>query len=136
MIAVALKDHLEAEGVGTFGTDLFISVLPDTPDNAFCIFDEAGAVLPEMSSYDANNLGSMIQVRGSYSFCKTTILALLRKVPMWAGTEDGIRVIDTRIETFPQFIETDDQGRRHYTIHFSHYCNIGNNLNRAEHSAI
>lgn len=136
MIATGLKDFLETEGVGTFGTDLFISVFPDTPDDAFCIFDEAGPVLPEMSSYDANNFGSMIQVRGSYSFCKSTILTLLRKVPMWAGTADGIRVIDSRIETFPRFIETDDKGRRHYTIHFRHYCNIGNNKFRAEHTAI
>ena len=89
MLATGLKDYLEAEGVGTFGTDLFISKFPDTPNDAFCIFDEAGAVLPEMSSYDANNFGTHILVRGSYSHCKDIILQLLRKIPMWSGTPGG-----------------------------------------------
>ncbi len=130
MIATGLKDYLEAESVGTFGTDLFISKMPDTPNDVLCIYDQTAPVLPEMSSYDANNFGTKILVRGSYSFCKTTILALLRKIPMLAGVYDSIQIIDSRIEGFPEFIEVDDKGRRLYSLNFSHYCNIGNNKNR------
>jgi len=130
MIATGLKDYLEAESVGTFGTDLFISKMPDTPNDVLCIYDQTAPVLPEMSSYDANNFGTKILVRGSYSFCKTTILALLRKIPMLAGVYDSIQIIDSRIEGFTEFIEVDDKGRRLYSLNFSHYCNIGNNKNR------
>ncbi len=127
MLSTAIKDHLQAQGVGTFGTDMFVSIFPDTPDNAFCIFEESGPVLPEMSSYDANNFGVNIIVRGSYSYCKTTLFALLRNLPMLSGTLDDIRIIDTRIQSFPQFIEVDEKGRRRYSVHFTSYCNIGNN---------
>lgn len=130
MFATGLKDFLVSESVGTFGTDLFVSMFPDTPNDAMCIFDEAGPVLPEMSSYDANNFGTQIIVRGSYSYCKGRILTILRKVPMMAGVYNDMRVIDTRIQSFPQFIEVDSKGRRTYSIHFTHYVNIGNNLYR------
>lgn len=136
MFAIGLKDYLEAESVGTYGADLFVSVLPDTPDNAMCIYDEAGAVLPEMSSYDANNFGTEIIVRGSYAFCKGKLLSLLRNVPMLAGTYNDIRVIDTHIQSFPQFIEVDEKGRRKYSVHFTHYANIGENTFRTEHTTI
>jgi len=132
MIATGLKDYLEAQSVATFGTDLFISKFPDTPDNALCIFDQTAPNLDEMSSYDANNFGTKILVRGTYSFCKTTVLALLRNIPMLSGEYDSIRIIDTRIESFPEFIEVDKKGRRLYSLNFSHYCNIGNNVNRKE----
>lgn len=136
MFAIGLKDFLETESVGTYGTDLFVSVFPDTPDDAMCIFDEAGPVLPEMSSYDANNFGTEILIRGSYSYCKGRILVLLRKVPMLSGTYNGMRVIDTRIQSFPQFIEVDAKGRRKFSIHFTHYTNIGDNKYRTEHTTI
>lgn len=130
MIATGIKDHLVAQGVGTFGTDLFVSQMPDTPDNVMCVFDEAGPVLPEMSSYDADNFGTMIMVRGSYSFVKAKMIAIHRAVTSLAGTFDSIRIIDTHIQSEPKYIETDNKGRRVYTVHYTHYCNLGNNLNR------
>lgn len=132
MFATGLKDYLVSEDVGVFNTDLFVSKFPDAPDDAICIFDEAGPVLVEMSSYDANNFGTEIMVRGSYSYCKGRILTILRKVPMLAGTYNDMQVIDTRIQSFPQFIEVDKKGRRLYSIHFTHYTNIGNNKYRTE----
>jgi hypothetical protein len=137
MIGKGIATYLEAQGVGSIwdpdtnpNGDIFVSVFQDTPNNAFCIFDEAGPVLPEMSSYDANNFGVNIIVRGSFSYCFTTIIALLRNLPMLSGTYDDIRIIDTSIQSMPQFIEVDDKGRRRYSVHFLSYCNIGGNVNR------
>lgn len=132
MVSVGLKDYLEAESVGTLGTDLFVSQMPDTPDNCFCIYDESGPTLPEMSSYDANNFGTQILVRGSFSYCKSKMFELLRKIPMLSGVYDDVQIIDTHIQNFPQFVEVDKKGRRVYSIHFLHYCNIGNNEFRTQ----
>nr|BDD43943.1 hypothetical protein 7 [bacterium] len=130
MISIGLKDYLESQSVGTYGEDLFVSKFPDTPDNAFCLYDESAPALPEMSSYDSNNFGVKILVRGSYAYCKSVTLSLLRNVPMLSGTYNDIRIIDSRIETFPQYIETDEKGRRLFSVRFSFYCNIGNNTFR------
>ena len=37
-----IKDILVADGVGAFGTDLFISLMPETPDACVSIYDTGG----------------------------------------------------------------------------------------------
>lgn len=130
MIANGIADYIAGQGIATLRTELFVSRMPDSPDNAICVFDEPGTSLPEHQDYDSDSFGSMIMVRGDYSFVKEKLIAIHRAVPALSGTYDDIRIIDTKIQTEPAYIEVDEKGRRVYTVHYEHYCNLGNSTNR------
>jgi len=38
----AVGDYLQAEGVGTLGTDLFLAVMPESPDACVCVYETQG----------------------------------------------------------------------------------------------
>lgn len=40
--SVDIKDYLESFAIASFGTDLFISKMPDSPDLCICLYDTAG----------------------------------------------------------------------------------------------
>jgi hypothetical protein len=42
MLIEAIADYLETEGVATKGTDMFLAVQPDSPDNCLTIYDTGG----------------------------------------------------------------------------------------------
>ena len=130
MLATGLKDYAVSEGVGVFGTDLFIRIMPDRPDNAICIFDEPGQPTAEMNSYDADSFGSQWLIRGSYTFAKEKVLEIHRKIVGLSGIYDGIHILDTHIQTEPAFVENDEKGRAVYSMHYTHDCSIGQNKHR------
>lgn len=41
-ILEAVGDYLQAQGVGTLGTDLFLAVMPETPDACVCVYETQG----------------------------------------------------------------------------------------------
>lgn len=125
MLSTAYKDFLVANSIGTYGTDLFIRVMPDEPDDAICIFDEPGTILTENLRYDLDNFGYEIMVRGSYSYVLAKVKAIHKITPQWTGTYDSIEVLETFTITTPAFIENDDKGRVVYTAHYESECSIG-----------
>lgn len=38
----AVGDYLQAQGQGTLGTNLFLAVMPESPDACVCVFETAG----------------------------------------------------------------------------------------------
>ena len=61
--AIDVKDVLDDAALGTFGTDLFVSKLPDSPDACVCVFD-TGGFAPE-SGYVYERPTVQVQVRGA-----------------------------------------------------------------------
>ncbi len=47
-----IRVYLQAQGVGTFGTDLFTGFLPDTPDSVVVIYENPGT--PPSRSHSSN----------------------------------------------------------------------------------
>lgn len=128
MIANGIRIFIEAETDLVFDTNLFVKEMPDSPDNAVCVYDEPGTVLDQNHYDDSDSFGTMIKVRGSYSFVRDTMLLIHRAVPMLGGqTLDGLFVLDTRIQTPPGSIGNDSKGRAEYTVHYEHYVKIGSN---------
>jgi len=130
MIANGLAEYLATLSVGTTGVDLFIRSMPDTPDNAICLYDEPGFVLQESHTFDEDAFGSQITTRGSYTFAHDKILEIHRIITNITGTFDGIEIRQTTIQTSPSFVENDDKGRAVYSAHYEHHCKIGQNINR------
>ena len=131
MIAKGIAEYLDSEGVATLGTDLFVSAMPDTPDDCVAVYDEPGAVLPENHYDNSDSFGTMIKVRGSHAFIRDRMTAIHRHVAGLGNIElDGFFLVDTRIQTPPADIGSDEKGRREYTAHYEHYTKIGNNVHR------
>ena len=42
MLLVDLGDYLSSGGIGTLGTDLFLGLMPASPDNATCVYETGG----------------------------------------------------------------------------------------------
>lgn len=77
--AVDIKDFLESSecGVGTFGTDIFIGIMPETPDACICISDASG-LKPE-SRYEWEYPGLQVLVRkaeGNYVTAREKIIQI------------------------------------------------------------
>ncbi len=133
MLSVAVKDFLVANSIGTYGTDIFIRVMPDTPDDAICIFDEPGTINTENLRYDLDNFGYEIMFRGSYAWVMDKLFKVHRITPQWTGdytiTVEGndydVSILETFTQTTPAFIENDDKGRVVYTAHYESECSIG-----------
>lgn len=41
-ILEAVGDYLQAQGQGTLGTNIFLAVMPESPDSCVCVFETAG----------------------------------------------------------------------------------------------
>jgi hypothetical protein len=129
MLSDSLATYAESVGIGTKGVDLFARIMPDSPDNAVCIFDEPGPVTTEMHTFDADMLGTHWMVRGSYTWAMAKVMEIHRKVSNLHG-EYGFYILQTFIQTSPAFVENDDKGRAIYSVHYTHDVSIGGNLYR------
>lgn len=131
MIAGGIADYIDSNNLLDKGVNLFVSIMPDSPDNCACVYDEAGAVKDQNHYDNSDSFGTMIKFRGSYSWIKTNLLAVHRLVTGLGNiTLDGLYLLDTRIQTEPMPIDIDEKGRREYTVHYEHYVKIGGNTNR------
>lgn len=132
MIAKGIAFYINDNTGLLIGDDLFVSSMPDSPDNAVCVYDEPGTVLNQNHYDNSDSFGTMIKVRGSHAFILETMLEIHRNIAgLGDETLDGLYLLDTRIQTAPGDIGMDEQGRREYTVHYEHYTKIGNNEHRA-----
>jgi len=65
-----IKDILVADGIGTFGTDLFVSKQPSTPDAVVTVYD-TGGFAPEGMTADHYPTVQML-IRGDQNSYRTT----------------------------------------------------------------
>lgn len=127
-------NYLHSQSLGTKGQNLFVSVMPDadgTPDNCIAIFDETGVIPEGTQDYDIDGFGTQILVRGDYDWATEKIIEIHRYVPGWTN-DAPIKVISTHIQSEPTGIGNDAEGRTQYSVHYEHYCEIGNNKHRTE----
>lgn len=109
------------------GGNLFLSELPDEPDNAVALFKESGVREPYMNEYASNSRGMLVQGRGDYSFLKDKMLEIENNIDNLSEIDAGtFRMKLCRMDQGIQQIEIDSQGRRVWT---SHYLILINNFN-------
>jgi len=63
-VAEDIKDILEDDSVGVFGTDIFIGIMPELPDSCICLSDNQGLGKPE-SRYEWDYTGVQVLIRGA-----------------------------------------------------------------------
>lgn len=118
--------YLQSEGIGTLGTDIFLSQMPDTPDEAIALFEYAGNAPSRMGGN--RQPGIQVRTRGDYETARATIddiYTLLSKI----GNEyeddapEGVTINGTTYlhfqtvqEPFP--LGPDDNGRHELAQNF------------------
>lgn len=120
--SIDIKDILEAAGIGTYGTDLFVSTIPERPDAAVGIIDTAGlSPLPVDYIYDRPSV--QIIVRGTangylaaYSKAESIKRALHA---LYNETWNGTRYIVILAETDILWIGPDERNRPQFSLNFS-----------------
>lgn len=121
MISSLIKDQLS--DYGTFGTDLFVSSLPDSPDNCIVVYDEPGTVQPYQSDYGSDWAGVQILVRGSYSYVQK-IWDIHNDISALENIDSTKFVlVRSLVQTVPSQVDIDDKGRRIYTAHYMYLIN-------------
>ena len=67
-----IGNYLQAQGVGTSGTDMFLGLMPDQPDNCIALFEYAGS--PPDLHWNGEYPGLQVRVRDkSYAAARTKI---------------------------------------------------------------
>jgi hypothetical protein len=128
-LLLEIQDYLNNQGVGTTGTDLFISELPATPDDAIGIFEDAGEV-PDKYIKEIRRPQVQIMVRNeSYPSGKAIIENIF---DLFHDQNDsfnfktgGLDIMRIDAVTEPQQLQpTDESGRYIFVCNF--YITIRN----------
>jgi len=131
MIADGIAQYIDNQGLYTLGTNLFVSSMPDAPDDAICVYDEPGTTVNQNHYDNSDVFGTKIMFRGSHSFIREALVKVHRNIAgLGDVTLDSLYLVDTRIQTPPGDIGNDDNGRRRYTVHYDHYVKVGSNQHR------
>lgn len=131
MILEYFKDYLATKKVGTFNTDLFVSSMPDSPDDAICLYEETGMVDGYHCDYGVDWIGMQVMTRGSYTFASSTIWEIHNLI---TGTNkkdtDNYYLVTSTTQTPPAQVDIDTKGRRVYTAHYLFLVEQKTNENR------
>ena len=71
--------YLQSQGIGTLGTNLFLGLMPDEPDNCIALFEYAGS--PPDLHWNGEYPGLQVRVRGtSYEAARSKIGDIVKKL--------------------------------------------------------
>ena len=71
--------YLQAQGIGTLGTNIFLGLMPDEPDNCIALFEYAGS--PPDLHWNGEYPGLQVRVRGtSYAAARSKIGDIVKKL--------------------------------------------------------
>jgi hypothetical protein len=119
VIAKAIADYLEAQGLGTVGVDLFAAHLPSTPDTAMAVVVTGGPQADGGKGYD----NPTVQVRSRSqdpALAYSQLQGVYNKLDSLSNvTMGGQRVVNCRgLQSAPVAIGRDQAGRDEYTLNF------------------
>lgn len=114
--SVDFKNVLEDEELGTFGTDLFISAEPASPDSCVTLYDYNQITAPMINPtlYGVQTCFLQIRVRDphfatAWAKCEEILDAVVQQASKF--TTDGVHYIDVLKINGPMFIKKDDSNR-------------------------
>ena len=122
MIAESLMKWIDTEGLGTEGTDLFCSHMPDKPDNCVVVYDESSPSLDMSQALALDRFGIEIRVRDSvYESARDLIIDIHKALVGFSGllAPSTPEVVMVDPMTSPTFLERDDSKRSIWTAHYA-----------------
>jgi hypothetical protein len=74
-----IGNYLQAQGIGTLGTNIFLGLMPDQPDNCIALFEYAGS--PPDLHWNGEYPGLQVRVRNkSYEAARSKIGDIVKKL--------------------------------------------------------
>ena len=103
--------YLQSQGIGTLGTDLFLGLMPDQPDNCVVLFEYAGS--PPDLHWSGEYPGLQVQVRStSYPTARRMIGNIVNILHGMSEQKlSGIRFLLIQAQGNPEVLKRDDKGR-------------------------
>jgi len=110
--------YLKNQGVGTPGTDMFLGLMPDQPDNCIALFEYAGS--PPDLHWNGEYPGLQLRVRNkSYAAARTKIgEAMTALHGLHEQTLSGTRYLLIKARGSPEILKRDANNRVELFVNF------------------
>ena len=110
--------YLATQNVGTVGTDIFLGLMPDQPDNCIALFEYAGS--PPDLHWPGEYPGLQVRVRNkSYAAARTKIgEAMTALHGLHEQTLSGTRYLLIKARGSPEVLKRDNNNRVEVFVNF------------------
>ena len=113
-----IGNYLQAQGIGTLGTNIFLGLIPDEPDNCVALFEYAGS--PPDLHWSGEYPGLQVRVRNkSYAAARTKIGEVMEKLHgLHEQTLSGTRYLLIKARGSPEVLKRDNNNRVELFVNF------------------
>jgi len=113
-----ISTYLKNQGVGTPGTDMFLGLMPDQPDNCIALFEYAGS--PPDLHWNGEYPGLQVRVRNkSYAAARTKIgEAMTALHGLHETVLGGTRYLLVKARGSPEVLKRDANNRIELFVNF------------------
>ena len=113
-----IGNYLQAQGIGTLGTNIFLGLMPDEPDNCVALFEYAGS--PPDLHWSGEYPGLQVRVRNkSYAAGRTKIGEVAKKLHgLHEQTLSGTRYLLIKARGSPEVLKRDNNNRVELFVNF------------------
>jgi len=110
--------YLATKSIGTVGTDIFLGLMPDEPDNCIALFEYAGS--PPDLHWNGEYPGLQVRVRNkSYAAARTKIgEAMTALHGLHEQTLSGTRYLLIKARGSPEVLKRDNNNRVELFVNF------------------
>ena len=110
--------YLATKSIGTVGTDIFLGLMPDQPDNCIALFEYAGS--PPDLHWNGEYPGLQVRVRNkSYAAARTKIgEAMTALHGLHEQTLSGTRYLLIKARGGPEVLKRDNSNRVELFVNF------------------
>lgn len=110
--------YLATKSIGTVGTDIFLGLMPDQPDNCIALFEYAGS--PPDLHWNGEYPGLQVRVRNKgYAAARTKIGEVMDKLHgLHEQTLSGTRYLLVKARGSPEVLKRDANNRVELFVNF------------------
>jgi hypothetical protein len=113
-----IGNYLQTQGKGTLGTDIFLGLMPDQPDDCIALFEYAGS--PPDLHWNGEYPGLQARVRNtSYAAARTKIGDVVDELHgLCEQTLSGTRYLLIKAKGSPEILKRDSNNRIELFVNF------------------
>ena len=113
-----IGNYLQVQGIGTLGTNIFLGMVPDKPDNCIVLFEYAGS--PPDLHWNGEYPGLQVRVRNkSYTAARTKIGEVMAALHgLHEQTLSGTRYLLIKARSSPEILKRDNNNRVELFVNF------------------
>ncbi len=110
--------YLQTQGIGTPGTDIFLGLMPDQPDNCVALFEYAGS--PPDLHWNGEYPGLQVRIRNkSYAAARIKIEETMKKLHgLHEQMLSGTRYLLIKARGSPEILKRDSSNRVELFVNF------------------